>query len=202
MSSGVLTRRAEACVLVAGTAVALAIAMLGQLRSGTPIVPVVALCVGATVLWIVWQDLKLFTISDLAVLTFAALAFAYRWDNAHVLGDPAYDTIMSIALDAFVPGAVLLLFREVYYRRKGYDGLGLGDVKLAAAGGILVGLLGFSYALLGASLLALVFVAARRAFGARGAALDKLAFGAFLAPALWAVWMLEQTPAFAAFVET
>lgn len=200
MSSGVLTSRAEVCALVVGAAVAIAI--LGHVRSDAPVIAVVAFCIGGTVLWIVWQDLKLFTISDLAVLTFAALAFGYRWGIGRTIGEPAFATVTSIALDALVPGAVLLAFREIYYRRKGYDGLGLGDVKLAAAGGILVGLLGFSYALLGASLLALIFVAVRRTFAASPEATDKLAFAAFFAPALWAIWVLEQIPAFAAFVET
>ena len=145
--------------------------------------------------WIAWQDLRTFTIADGAILGIAVLAFAARWSDAGAAHEPAGWRALGLLVDAGVPGGLLLLFREIYYHRKGVDGLGLGDVKLAVAGGLLVGTEGFFWALASASLLALLYVSAARRLGkARLDGSERLAFGAVLAPMLWGVWVLRQMP--------
>lgn len=150
----------------------------------------------AVAVWIVWQDVKTLTISDAALLALAGMAVAIRWNEAASVGEPVSSFLATIAVDALLPGGLLLLFREVYYRRRGVDGLGFGDVKLAAAGGLLVGTGAFAWALFAASALALACVAACRLLlpGATLALADRLAFGAFLAPATIAVWLVQQLP--------
>ena len=153
---------------------------------------VTAVAVSALVVWIVVQDVWTFTIADGAIAALSLLAVALRRSG----GDDA----LTLALDVLLTGGVLLAFREIYFRRRGVDGLGLGDVKLAAAGGLLVGAVAFAWALLAASLIAigtvvtvrLVARAQRRgaSFGDTG----RLAFGAFLAPALLAVFLAQQLP--------
>jgi prepilin signal peptidase PulO-like enzyme (type II secretory pathway) len=205
------TGRAEWIGLAAGVAVALAVVASGPnllVANGA-----LTLAIAPLVVWIAWRDVKHFTISDAAVLAIGGLAVAARWEAARYAAQPIGDTLLAIGVDALAPGGLLLLFREIYYRRRGYDGLGLGDVKLATAGGILVGVVGFSWALFGASLAGLCYVVASRIAGRiladRGALVankragvsgnDKIAFGALLAPALLAVWIGEQAPLFLSF---
>ena len=140
------------------------------------------------VAWIVVQDLRSFTIPDGAIVALAALALAVRV--------AAHDPALAIGLDVLLTGGVLLAFREIYFRRRGFDGLGLGDVKLAAAGGLLVGAQAFAFALLGASLLALAGVAALHVMARGRVALAgrKLAFGALLAPAIHLAWLSQALP--------
>lgn len=187
-------RRAEWAAPVLG--MVLAVAVLHSTPGALLPVASVACATGALVVWIVWQDLATFTISDAAVLAVAVVALAFRWSGAMADDEAPWRAGASIALDVGLCGGMLLLFREAYYRLKGVDGLGLGDVKLAAAGALLVGCVGFSWALFAASLagLALVGVARLR----RRAPAARLAFGAVLAPAVWGVWLIEQAlPRFA-----
>lgn len=88
-------------------------------------------------------------------------------------------------------GLALLALREAYRRSRGLEGLGLGDVKLAAAAGAWVGLADLPLVILLASLAALVTVAAKAAMRGAGpvSPLTALPFGSFLAPALAAVWI-------------
>jgi prepilin signal peptidase PulO-like enzyme (type II secretory pathway) len=79
-------------------------------------------------------------------------------------------------------------------RSRGWDGLGFGDVKLGAAGGILVGATGFSWALFGASLVAIGIMLGLQLQRKTLDASQRLAFGAILAPALWITWVVEQLP--------
>ena len=141
------------------------------------------------VTWIVVQDLGTFTIPDGAVISIAGLAFVDRWLHG--------DAWIAMGLDAFLIGGILFAVREIHFRRTGYDGLGLGDVKLAAAGGLLIGATPCAWALFIASLLALCFVGARRInvrlddLRTAASATEKVAFGAALAPAIWAVWLMQ-----------
>jgi leader peptidase (prepilin peptidase)/N-methyltransferase len=176
-----------ACVIT--VVIGLTINCLGS--SDAVVVIAVTAAIAPVIVWIIWQDLIEFTISDAAVIALAVLAASGRLAIDRRGDTQTLETLGSIAVDAGLPGVLLLALRELYYRRKGYDGLGLGDVKLAAAGGILVGTIGFSWALLVASLAGL-FVVVIGALTRHP--LEKIAFGAVLAPALLIVWVVEQTP--------
>ncbi|MEJ8574474.1 A24 family peptidase [Microbaculum marinum] len=95
-------------------------------------------------------------------------------------------------LSAIVCGGAFLAVREAFYRLRGVDGLGFGDVKLAAAGGAWLGWEAFAFAVVVAAAGALGFVGAAALRGRRWDASRRLAFGAFLAPAIWAVWIAWQ----------
>lgn len=158
------------------------------------------LSVGLVLGWIAAQDLADFTIPDGAVAALAALGAGARIGSAAFAGEPLAMTLAGIIVDAAVAGGCLLAVRQIYYRRRGRDGLGLGDVKLAGAGGVLVGTIGFAWALFGASLAGLALAACRGDRGRRSVALDKLPFGAILAPALGLVWLAAQWPGLAALI--
>ncbi len=87
-------------------------------------------------------------------------------------------------------GAALLFvwLRKAYTSLRGREGLGLGDVKLAAAVGAWLPLEAIPYCFGLASAAALISVAVRR----RGEGIEsmKVPFGAFLCPALWLVFFL------------
>ncbi len=96
-----------------------------------------------------------------------------------------------------VCGGAFLAVRELFFRLRGIDGLGLGDVKLAAAGGAWLGWEAFPVAVLVAAAGAFAFVGTQalrgKASRAEGWKAGKhIAFGAFLAPAIWGTWLVLQ----------
>jgi prepilin signal peptidase PulO-like enzyme (type II secretory pathway) len=162
--------------------------------SGAFSIWLVMLLIAVLASWIAYQDLLDFTIPDNAVAAISALGFAIRISDSYSAGEPLTGSLCRIALDITLSGGGLLAIREIYFRSRGWDGLGFGDVKLGAAGGILVGATGFSWALFGASLVAIGFVLGFQMQGKTLDASQRLAFGAILAPALWITWVLEQLP--------
>lgn len=152
-----------------------------------------ALAIAFVGLRIVWQDLTDLTIPDAATLALGLIGLSDRIAGAVRSGDSAAAGLGFAVLDGALCGGVLLVLREVHYRRRGHDGIGLGDVKLAAAGGVLLGTIGLSWAVLGASLAGLAVVGAGRMLPPVARAVpvtDRIAFGAVLAPALWAAWLV------------
>jgi leader peptidase (prepilin peptidase)/N-methyltransferase len=105
-------------------------------------------------------------------------------------GDSTVAASVTVVVSVIICGGVFLLVREVFYRLRGVDGLGLGDVKLAAAGGAWLEFTGFPYALFVAAAGALAFIATRKLRGGKWTTAKRLPFGAFLAPAIWATWLV------------
>lgn len=175
---------------------ATALAALAAIGVGAGATVGFALALLPIVIWIAWQDLADLTIPDGAVLAMAGLGAAARITDGTLVGEPLGATMTAIAADLVLAGGLLLALREFYYRRRGADGIGFGDVKLGAAGGVLAGTTGFAWAMFGASLAGIAVVLASRAGDrqSRKPPADMLPFGAFFAPALWLAWLLGQTP--------
>jgi leader peptidase (prepilin peptidase)/N-methyltransferase len=95
-------------------------------------------------------------------------------------------------IGSLLGGAALWLVREAYWRWRGHEGLGLGDVKLAAAGGAWIGWEHLADMVLlaaaGALSLALALAVVRRGRLSGG---ERIPFGTFLAPSIWVVWGLQ-----------
>ncbi|HEY1942365.1 MAG TPA: prepilin peptidase [Roseiarcus sp.] len=94
---------------------------------------------------------------------------------------------------AIVVAALLYGFAAIYMRLRGRQGLGLGDVKLAAAAAIWLDwrALSASIELAALSGLALALIMRLRS----GQGLDryaKLPFGAVLAPSIWLCWLASR----------
>lgn len=81
---------------------------------------------------------------------------------------------------AALGGCGLLLLQAAFRAYRGYDGLGLGDVKFAAAAGAWTGAEELALALALASMSALAYLMVRRAFDAKFDARHPLPFGPFL----------------------
>lgn len=95
------------------------------------------------------------------------------------------------AIGMLAGGLGLWLVRALYFRIRQREGLGLGDVKLAAAGGAWIGWQSLSDAILLAAAMALsliIVLAVMR--GKELSAAAKVPFGCFLAPSIWLVWAL------------
>jgi leader peptidase (prepilin peptidase)/N-methyltransferase len=94
---------------------------------------------------------------------------------------------------AGVAFGVLYGVREVYWLLRKREGLGLGDVKLASAGGAWLGPAGLGPLLLCACLMAFTVIIGRALVTRttlKGA--TEIPFGAFLAPSIWLIWTAQQ----------
>jgi leader peptidase (prepilin peptidase) / N-methyltransferase len=95
---------------------------------------------------------------------------------------------------AFLRGAVMfgafLAFRFTYRSLRGIEGMGLGDVKLAAVAGVWLSWSDLPVAVNMAALSALAAALFRRLQGVDFDPKAKLPFGAFFAPAIWVCWLL------------
>jgi leader peptidase (prepilin peptidase) / N-methyltransferase len=109
------------------------------------------------------------------------------------LMDPSAADLVRIdhVIGMLAGGLGLWLVRAAYFRVRGREGLGLGDVKLAAAGGAWIGWQSLSDAILLAAALALsLAIALALVRGKQLSAAAKIPFGCFLAPSIWLVWTL------------
>jgi leader peptidase (prepilin peptidase)/N-methyltransferase len=135
-------------------------------------------------------DARAFTIPDALSLPAIALGlFA-----SGTLLDPSSDGLVSAdhVLGAGLGAGLLWLVREAYSRLRGREGLGLGDVKLAAAAGAWNGWVPLADVLLLAAASALGVAAALAAIRRKDlSATERVPFGTFLAPAIWIVWAIR-----------
>jgi len=174
--------RRQAMAAVTGVVFAVAVAFLAGLSS----IATAQLAVLAGLMAMVAvTDYLTFRVPDWLVLAAAASGMGFGF----ALGGMAFVT-EAILRTVFV-GVTLLALREVYFRWRGFDGLGLGDVKLIAASGAWIDLAAIANAVLIAALGALAvagLVAASRGWdGAR-----RLPFATFLAPSIVAAWLLAR----------
>jgi leader peptidase (prepilin peptidase) / N-methyltransferase len=98
---------------------------------------------------------------------------------------------------ALLRGAVLALgflaARAGYRWLRGRQGIGLGDVKLAAVGGVWLGWTVLPLAVEIAALAALAIYTLRWLRGRPVGRLTRVPFGLFFAPAIWLSWLVETT---------
>jgi leader peptidase (prepilin peptidase)/N-methyltransferase len=174
------------------------------------LVGLVALAAGAASLWVApgWRgvlgallalvmlaiavvDARQFIIPDVLSATAFALALV---SAATADRDMALAGIELAVLRAVVLGACFLALRAIYQRIRGRQGIGLGDVKLAAVAGAWLEWTTIPIAIEIAALAALAAVVIRQLVRRRPLrAAGRLPFGLFLAPAIWLGWLLEAT---------
>ncbi len=109
----------------------------------------------------------------------------------------AEGVLLALSRAALAAG-LLMLVRLAYRYLRGREGLGLGDVKLAAAAGAWLSLPMLSIAIEIGAITALAAYALRQRKRLRLLrAASRVPFGAFFAPAIWLGWVLESVlPAF------
>jgi leader peptidase (prepilin peptidase)/N-methyltransferase len=95
-------------------------------------------------------------------------------------------------LQAIAIWFAVIALRWLYFKARGMQGLGLGDVKFLAAAGVWIGIAGLPILLMIATVLALAAVAALFSSGKQITAQTAMPFGPFLAIALVATVALQQ----------
>lgn len=135
------------------------------------------------------SDARRFIIPDGLVAATLLLAFLYE-------GVMRFDAGLQPLADSFVRAAATSLtffFVMIGFRlARGRDGIGLGDVKLAAVAGAWLDWFTILGVIEGAALTAVAAyliagLTRRRRFSAQ----HLIPFGAFLAPAIWIGWLVE-----------
>jgi len=142
-------------------------------------------------IWIAFVDLEDLIIPDLATAGIAILGLTLI-----LLETPPSalsEEIPDVLMRAVAAGGLLFLVRVAFKRFAGKEGLGLGDVKLMAAGATFLSWASLPYALILAAAAAIMVIVLHRL--REGAWLDReteIPFGAFLAPAIWAAFLLDR----------
>jgi leader peptidase (prepilin peptidase)/N-methyltransferase len=132
-----------------------------------------------------WSDIKSRRIPNEGNLALFFLALGYSYLEGHLP-----QSLAGFAMAAAIMMTVALVFR----RLRGVDGLGGGDIKLAAALGAWVGPWGVAPMIAGASLCALASLCVATVWGTRLSRETAAPFGPFLALAGFCVWVAQTDP--------
>ncbi|BBF93167.1 prepilin peptidase [Blastochloris tepida] len=144
-------------------------------------------------------DARRFIIPDPLNAAALLLGLVHAVAAAGAMGDDVVQALAAAALRGGVLGLMFLALREIHLRLRGREGLGLGDVKLAAVAGVWLGWLVMPLAVEIAALSALAAYSVRHALLRRRGQrrrlrpTGRLPFGLFLAPAVWLGWLIEAT---------
>lgn len=144
-------------------------------------------CLGFMMAAIAVSDARHFIVPDALSLPAIPLGLI----ATGLIAEPPGLAILTHMATAFLGAAALYGIRFAYSAVRRREGLGLGDVKLAAVAGAWTGPEGLSLVLLFACGSALTFVLIRHLQARHPInASTALPFGAFLAPSIWFVWCL------------
>jgi leader peptidase (prepilin peptidase)/N-methyltransferase len=186
--AGGFSRWSGAAAGAAGAAVAGAAAALAL----SPIEIAASAALGGAMAAIAAEDVRSLRVPD-GVNAFAAIVgLATIWIEARSAGHDWLAALGVAALAAALCGGALYIVREAFYRLRGFDGLGFGDVKLGATAGIWLGWQQFPFAVLMAATGALAYVVWRTAADGLWPKDRRIPFAAFLAPAVWMCWYLSE----------
>lgn len=176
-----------AVAAVAGFTVIVAIAAFAQLP---PVAAVATIVLAALMAAITLIDLRHYIIPN--VLSFPAVPLGILANIAVFHGDDWMAGLTESVLGAVLAAGSFYLLRAVWFRLRGFEGLGLGDVKLAAVAGTWLGPLLLPSACLVAALAGLAAVAVMAVLPGRRLTLhDQIPFGSFIAPVILLFWLIR-----------
>lgn len=133
-------------------------------------------------------DLRHFIIPN--VLSFPAVPLGAVANVMVFHADDWMGGLMESSLGAVIAGGSFYLLRAFWFRLRGFEGLGLGDVKLAAVAGAWLGPALLAPACLAAALAGLGGVALMALRPGRRMDLrDEIPFGSFIAPVILGFWV-------------
>lgn len=149
---------------------------------------VLGACLGVLTIAIAVVDSRHFIIPDPLVMSAVALAIV-----AGTAGDSTVEErLLTDLTRAAVAAGAFWALRAGYMTWRGREGIGLGDVKLAAVAGVWLDWSTLLFAIEAAAVAALATQLVRAAAGRRPIGLaDRLPFGLYLAPAIWSGWFVE-----------
>jgi leader peptidase (prepilin peptidase)/N-methyltransferase len=135
------------------------------------------------------EDMRRMRVPDAWNLPSAVGGFVWVALAARSMGTAPLVAIAHAGVSLVVCGGLFYLLREVFFRLRGVEGLGFGDVKLAATGGIWLGWEIFPAAVTLAAFGAIAWVASAAIIRRGWPRGQKIPLGAFLAPAIWLCWI-------------
>jgi leader peptidase (prepilin peptidase) / N-methyltransferase len=144
-----------------------------------------AVVLALILVWIIWVDFKSFIIPDIAN---ASLLIIGIIQSVMLQQRGVLEVVAASALG----GGVVFLLRQLYFRFRGIEGLGLGDVKFMIAAGTWISLVDVPMMMLLGCISALGTVLVTRAIKSSWQRSDRVAFGPHLALGLATVWGIEQ----------
>ena len=163
--------------------------------SADPISIVASAFLAATMGAIAAEDMRRMRVPDAWNLPAAIGGFLAVALEGRVVGLAPAMAIGHAAVSLVVCGGAFYLLREIYFRWRGVEGLGFGDVKLAATGGIWLGWEVFPAAVTLAAIGAILWVGGATILSRSWSKDRKIPFGAFLAPTIWICWLFVRTAA-------
>ena len=140
----------------------------------------------ALMLAIVRADWRCYRVPD----RLNALALALRGADILLSAAPKAEAAMDAIAGAALASAAFYLFRLLYGWLRGREGLGLGDVKLAAVAGAWVDLHLLAWVVEAAAISGLALALTRGRSGLRADA--RMPFAVGFAPAIWLGWWLDR----------
>jgi leader peptidase (prepilin peptidase) / N-methyltransferase len=144
---------------------------------------------GLVMLGVAWADARRFVVPN--ALSGSAFALGIIHAIAESSDSRFESALMAVARAALAAG-LFFIVRAAYRGLRGREGLGLGDVKLAAAAGAWLSLPMLPVAIEIAALAALTAYVLRQGKRRRTVrATGRVPFGTFLAPAIWLGWVLD-----------
>jgi leader peptidase (prepilin peptidase) / N-methyltransferase len=153
-----------------------------------PVAATVSCGFGLAMAAIAYSDARRFIVPDR--LSLPAIPAGLLASGLFAAETPAHAAMLSHLAAAVTGALALLAIREVYAALRGREGMGLGDVKLAAVAGSWTGFAGLPLVLLLACLGAMAAVLAASMRGSTSiTATTAVPLGATLAPAIWLVWL-------------
>jgi leader peptidase (prepilin peptidase)/N-methyltransferase len=152
-----------------------------------PAIALVSCLLGWTMLAIAVVDARKFIVSD--VLSLPSIPAGLLVARLLHDGQGHHIVVLEHLSAAVLGAAIFYTIRQLYFVWRKREGLGLGDVKLAASAGAWTGLPGLGHVLLLACVLAVSFVLLSHLQNVRSIRRSTaVAFGVFLAPLIWFVW--------------
>lgn len=150
----------------------------------------VSCLLGWTMLAVAVSDVERFIVPD--ILSLPAIPAGLIVTRLLADGQAAPVALLQNFAAAVVGAGAMFAIKELYYAWREREGLGLGDVKLAAVAGAWTGPEGIIQVLLVACVLAIAYVALAHWRDVRSIrATAAVPFGTFLGPSIWFVWCAD-----------
>lgn len=138
---------------------------------------------------IVITDARYFIIPDIISLPMIVLGILLSPLFPHL--QSGAEALLLSSLAALLGFIFFLGLRWLYSIYRGREGLGMGDVKIAAVAGAWTGPEGLNLVVLLSCILAFCFIGGRYISGRAVSASTAFPFGVFIAPSIWIIWLLQ-----------
>lgn len=146
---------------------------------------IVSVVLGVGLIALIWFDLHEYRLPDLInfSLIIAGLIVTYHFRRF---------ALIDAVLGGLVGYGVIWGLNQAYVYLRNQSGIGLGDAKLMAVGGVWLGAWNLPFLMLGASVFGLIFIVIKQLYVRHGKTSESgpIAFGPAIAVTIWLIWCL------------